>query len=136
MGNEFRAKGVNVILGPVVGPLGRMPKDGRFWEGISNDPFLCGALAYETVSAIQGTGVITSVKVCHAARPAICTCELMVPYSILLLTSRKPTGCRVALTPRLFHQTLMTRQSTNYTCGESRVPDPCRCVELICMVSI
>jgi hypothetical protein len=33
MGNEFRTKGVNVALGPVVGPLGRMAEGGRNWEG-------------------------------------------------------------------------------------------------------
>lgn len=62
MGGEFRAKGVNVALGPVVGPLGRMVQSGRNWEGFSNDPYLCGALAFETVSGIQSTGVITSTK--------------------------------------------------------------------------
>lgn len=37
MGGEFKTKGVNVALGPVVGPLGRMAESGRNWEGISND---------------------------------------------------------------------------------------------------
>jgi beta-glucosidase len=37
MGGEFKTKGVNVALGPVVGPLGRVAKAGRNWEGISND---------------------------------------------------------------------------------------------------
>jgi len=62
MGGEFRTKGVNVALGPVVGPLGRMAEGGRNWEGMSNDPYLAGALAYETVYGIQSTGVITSLK--------------------------------------------------------------------------
>ncbi|KAI0871727.1 glycoside hydrolase superfamily [Hypoxylon argillaceum] len=62
MGGEFRAKGVNIALGPVVGPLGRIATSGRNWEGFSNDPYLCGALAYETVDGIQSTGVITSTK--------------------------------------------------------------------------
>ena len=34
MGKEFKAKGVNVALGPVVGPLGRIAKGGRNWEGM------------------------------------------------------------------------------------------------------
>ena len=63
MGGEFRTKGVNVALGPVVGPLGRVAEGGRNWEGISNDPYLCGALAAETVIGIQSTGVIASTKV-------------------------------------------------------------------------
>jgi len=37
MGGEFKKKGVNVALGPVVGPLGRVPEAGRNWEGMSND---------------------------------------------------------------------------------------------------
>jgi beta-glucosidase len=37
MGGEFKMKGVHVALGPVVGPLGRVAKGGRNWEGISND---------------------------------------------------------------------------------------------------
>lgn len=37
MGAEFKTKGVNVALGPVVAPLGRMAEGGRNWEGISND---------------------------------------------------------------------------------------------------
>ncbi|KAL5319229.1 hypothetical protein ACEPPN_012279 [Leptodophora sp. 'Broadleaf-Isolate-01'] len=62
IGGEFRTKGVNVALGPVVGPLGRVAAGGRNWEGFSNDPYLCGALAFETVRGIQSTGVITSTK--------------------------------------------------------------------------
>lgn len=62
MAQEFRKKGVNIALGPVVGPLGRIASSGRNWEGFSNDPYLCGALAYETVDGIQSTGVVTSTK--------------------------------------------------------------------------
>jgi hypothetical protein len=54
---------VNVALGPVVGPLGRLADGGRNWEGISNDPYLCGALAYETVAGFRSQGIINSVKV-------------------------------------------------------------------------
>jgi beta-glucosidase len=32
-GAEHKAKGVDVQLGPVVGPLGRSPESGRNWEG-------------------------------------------------------------------------------------------------------
>lgn len=63
MGQEFYKKGSNVMLGPVVGPLGRIASSGRNWEGFSNDPYLTGQLAYETVVGVQSTGVITSVKV-------------------------------------------------------------------------
>jgi beta-glucosidase len=78
MGGEFRKKGVQVALGPVVGPLGRTVTGGRNWEGwysfpiyahwltvegISNDPYLDGVLGAATVEGVQGQGVITSVKV-------------------------------------------------------------------------
>lgn len=33
LGAEFRGKGVDVMLGPVSGPLGRVPQGGRNWEG-------------------------------------------------------------------------------------------------------
>ncbi|KAI4592407.1 hypothetical protein KJ359_011218 [Pestalotiopsis sp. 9143b] len=62
MGNEARKKGVNVILGPVIGPVGRVVQGGRNWESFSVDPYLAGGLVYETVSGIQSTGVITSTK--------------------------------------------------------------------------
>ncbi|GAW19816.1 hypothetical protein ANO14919_093070 [Xylariales sp. No.14919] len=62
MGLEFRIKGANIALGPVVGPLGRVVRGGRNWEGFSVDPYLCGALAAQTVEGIQSQGVITSTK--------------------------------------------------------------------------
>ncbi|EMR71031.1 putative beta-glucosidase m protein [Eutypa lata UCREL1] len=62
MGLEFRVKGVNIALGPVVGPLGRVATGGRNWEGFAADPYLCGSLAYETVKGVQSQGVITSTK--------------------------------------------------------------------------
>ncbi|KAK3995018.1 hypothetical protein QBC44DRAFT_366896 [Cladorrhinum sp. PSN332] len=62
MGREFRTKGVNVLLGPVVGPAGRVVLGGRNWEGFSSDPYLAGVLVKETVQAVQGVGVITSTK--------------------------------------------------------------------------
>lgn len=35
MAGEFKTKGVNVLLGPVVGPLGRVTVGGRNWEGMT-----------------------------------------------------------------------------------------------------
>ncbi|KAL4406476.1 beta-glucosidase [Colletotrichum abscissum] len=62
LGGEFRTKGVNVALGPAVGPLGRVALGGRNWEVFSNDPYLCGSLAAETITGIQEQGVMASVK--------------------------------------------------------------------------
>jgi beta-glucosidase len=63
MGAEFKKKGVHIALGPVVGPLGRLATGGRDWEGASNDPYLAGVIAGETVKGIQDAGVMTSLKV-------------------------------------------------------------------------
>lgn len=49
MGEEFRGKGVHVLLGPSVGPLGRSPAGGRNWEGFGSDPYLQGVAAYQSV---------------------------------------------------------------------------------------
>ncbi|KAI0205827.1 beta-glucosidase M [Astrocystis sublimbata] len=62
MGLEFRVKGANIALGPVVGPVGRVVQGGRNWEGFSVDPYLCGVLAAQTVEGVQSQGVITSTK--------------------------------------------------------------------------
>ncbi|ONH68997.1 putative beta-glucosidase M [Cyberlindnera fabianii] len=61
MGKEFEVKGANVALGPVVGPVGRLAKGGRNWEGFSNDPYLTGSLGSETVNGIQ-ENVVACVK--------------------------------------------------------------------------
>lgn len=44
IGDEFKAKGAHVMLGPVAGPLGRSPFSGRVYEGFSPDPYLTGEL--------------------------------------------------------------------------------------------
>ncbi|KAG5296912.1 beta-glucosidase [Histoplasma ohiense] len=62
MGEEHRDKGVDVVLGPVVGPLGRSPDGGRNWEGFSPDPVNSGLLVAETIKGIQSAGVIACVK--------------------------------------------------------------------------
>ncbi|KAF2151018.1 glycoside hydrolase family 3 protein [Myriangium duriaei CBS 260.36] len=62
MGAEHRGKGVDMQLGPVVGPLGRSPEGGRNWEGFSPDPVLSGIAVYETVQGIQSSNVIACTK--------------------------------------------------------------------------
>ncbi|KAL4936770.1 putative beta-glucosidase M [Aspergillus oleicola] len=62
MGYEYRTKGVNMILGPVVGPLGRVALGGRNWEGYAADPYLSGILVSESVKGLQSQNVATSVK--------------------------------------------------------------------------
>ena len=62
MGEEFRGKGANVLLGPVAGPLGTFAEGGRNWEGFANDPYLCGQAIAESVVGIQSTGAIACAK--------------------------------------------------------------------------
>lgn len=59
-GREARAKGVNVLLGPAMGPLGRMPAGGRNWEGFGSDPVLQGVAAAQTIRGIQDEGVMAT----------------------------------------------------------------------------
>ena len=61
-GKEARLKGINVLLGPCVGPLGRMPAGGRNWEGFGTDPVLQGIAAAETIRGIQEEGVMATIK--------------------------------------------------------------------------
>ncbi|KAK4542052.1 hypothetical protein LTR36_007083 [Oleoguttula mirabilis] len=61
MGAEFKRKGVNVALGPVVGPIGRIAEGGRNWEAFGADPYLDGILGAQSVIGLQES-VIASVK--------------------------------------------------------------------------
>ncbi|KAK4150111.1 beta-glucosidase [Chaetomidium leptoderma] len=62
LGAEFRGKGVDVMLGPASGPLGRVPQGGRNWEGFGPDPYLAGVAMAETIQGIQSRGVIACAK--------------------------------------------------------------------------
>ncbi|KAI0379631.1 glycoside hydrolase family 3 protein [Hypomontagnella monticulosa] len=62
MGEENKVKGVDVLLGPVAGPIGRVPAGGRNWEGFSPDPYLTGVGIAETIKGIQDAGVIACAK--------------------------------------------------------------------------
>ncbi|KAI0465686.1 glycosyl hydrolase family 3 N terminal domain-containing protein [Xylaria cf. heliscus] len=57
MGEEFRAKGVHVALGPFAGSIGRHARGGRNWEGFGPDPYLAGVAMNASVMGIQSTGV-------------------------------------------------------------------------------
>ncbi|KAF1991563.1 glycoside hydrolase family 3 protein [Aulographum hederae CBS 113979] len=62
LGKEFRMKGINVMLGPSMGPLGRTPAGGRNWEGFGPDPVLQGIAAAQTIRGIQDEGVMATAK--------------------------------------------------------------------------
>ncbi|KKY15292.1 putative glycoside hydrolase family 3 protein [Diplodia seriata] len=59
---EAKGKGVNVLLGPAMGPLGRLPAGGRNWEGFGADPVLQGLAAAWTIKGIQDEGVMATAK--------------------------------------------------------------------------
>lgn len=61
MGAEFRGKGINVALGPMMN-LARNAAAGRNWEGCGADPFLCGVASTENVQGIQSQGVMACSK--------------------------------------------------------------------------
>lgn len=64
MAGEFKAVGATVSLGPaVIGPLGRITRGGRNFEGFSVDPYLSGVLGAESVKGTQDRGVISCTKV-------------------------------------------------------------------------
>ena len=62
MGAEHNGKGVDVQLGPVAGPLARVPEGGRNWEGFAPDPVLTGIAMAESVQGIQSSNVIGVLK--------------------------------------------------------------------------
>lgn len=64
VGDEYHGKGINVALGPFVGPLGRVVRGGRRWEGLGSDPYLAGIGGGLITTGIQDAGVISTVKVC------------------------------------------------------------------------
>lgn len=61
LGNECRAEGVSILLGPAVN-IKRSPLCGRNFEYLSEDPYLAGELAAAYINGVQSEKVGTSVK--------------------------------------------------------------------------
>ncbi|KAJ8059492.1 hypothetical protein OCU04_011153 [Sclerotinia nivalis] len=61
MGEEAKAKGVHVILGPTIN-MQRSPLGGRGFESLSEDPVLSGLGAAALVNGIQEKGVQATIK--------------------------------------------------------------------------
>jgi len=61
IGNEARAKGFNVLLGPGLN-LARDPRAGRNFEYLGEDPLLAGTLAAEVIRGIQSEHVVATAK--------------------------------------------------------------------------
>ncbi|KAF9873033.1 glycosyl hydrolase family 3 N terminal domain-containing protein [Colletotrichum karsti] len=62
LGAEYRGKGINIGLGPVGGPLGRIARGGRNWEGLSNDPYLSAIGVGGITKGMQDAGTIACPK--------------------------------------------------------------------------
>jgi len=56
IGSEFKAKGVNVALGPAI-DMARNAAGGRTWESFGGDPYLQGIGAEMTIRGMQDAGV-------------------------------------------------------------------------------
>ncbi|KAL1311900.1 hypothetical protein AAFC00_001971 [Neodothiora populina] len=62
LGQEYYDRGINVALLPVAGPLGRMARGGRNWEGFGADPYLSGAGMRAVTHGLQSQGVMAQAK--------------------------------------------------------------------------
>lgn len=58
---QFRAKGVSILLGPGVN-IYRVPTCGRNFEYMGEDPYLAGKMASAYIRGAQRKGVLTTVK--------------------------------------------------------------------------
>ena len=61
IGNEAKAKGINLLLGPCVN-MARHPLGGRNFESYGEDPFLAGKLAAAYVNGVQSQQVAACIK--------------------------------------------------------------------------
>lgn len=59
---EYRSQGADIVLRPSVGPIGRFPESGRYWENFSPDPFVSGELVAPTIEGMQSEGIIANAK--------------------------------------------------------------------------
>ncbi|KAG7193775.1 uncharacterized protein KQ657_000467 [Scheffersomyces spartinae] len=62
IGKEHKAKGVHIVLGPTIGPIGLKAAGGRNWESFGADPYIQGVLGAATVEGIQEEGVVACVR--------------------------------------------------------------------------
>jgi len=61
LGQEARAKGFNVLLGPGVN-LARDPRNGRNFEYLGEDPLVSGVLGGQAILGIQSNHLIATIK--------------------------------------------------------------------------
>jgi beta-glucosidase len=61
LGTETKAKGQNILLGPMVNIV-RVPEGGRNFETFGEDPYLTAQIANREIRGIQSQGVMAEVK--------------------------------------------------------------------------
>ncbi len=61
LGNEAKARGKDIILGPAVNII-RTPLNGRNFEYFSEDPFLASRMAVAYINGVQDQGIAACVK--------------------------------------------------------------------------
>ncbi len=61
LGDEARARGVDVLYGPGLNTV-RVPQAGRDFEYLGEDPYLAARLAAQIVQGVQGAGIAAQVK--------------------------------------------------------------------------
>jgi beta-glucosidase len=89
LGDEYRGKGIHVALGPFIGPIGRIARGGRNWEGLGADPYLAGIGGGEITRGIQNAGVISTPKVC--AQNGGLGCSLIIRAALAPQRAGVPT---------------------------------------------
>ena len=114
MGQEFKAKGVNIALSPMMN-MGRVAQGGRNWEGFGADPFLAGEAAYETVLGLQAAGVQATAKHYINKLSSLRRCGICIDCLFSFMAASK-NGCVRSHPPML-----MTARSMKFTCNHSCV---------------
>lgn len=139
MGSEFRKKGVNVFLGPVVSPLGRTVSSGRNWEGSYSPIFqryaeLPADAPFRNLFRPLPIGC-SRLRDClrsskcgrdyeHEGKKGLYALYTGLPsnqlHSISSPMSKKATACLMRLL-NLYPRTLMTKQCMSYISGRFRM---------------
>ncbi|KAK4988427.1 hypothetical protein LTR50_003941 [Elasticomyces elasticus] len=98
MGTEHRLKGVDIQLGPVVGPIGRAPEGGRNWEGTPDELRRHGELEAKWLQASVPTQSCLASLSLRLSR----VCRRQGSWHVLNTTSptSKSTSGKEASTPR------------------------------------
>jgi beta-glucosidase len=111
LGDECRAMGVAVLLGPGIN-LKRSPLGGRNFEYFSEDPLLAGVLATEWVNGLQSRNVGASLK--HFAVNSQETDRLRVSADVEMRTLRE-------MYLRAFHRVITRARPWTVMCAYNKI---------------